>query len=953
MRILIDLQGAQTGSRFRGIGRSATALTRAIIRNRGDHEVLILLNGLFPDTIDPIRKEFAAILPADHIVVFAAPSPVAGLIADNAWRIEAAELIREWVINALAPDALLITSLFEGAGDDSVTSIRPMGTTMATAVVLHDLIPFLDPDRYLGDPAANKWYYSKITSLRNADLLLAVSESSRREAVEALGFDASRVVAVHSAADERFTRANLSVKERETFLERMGIRRRFVLHASKIEPRKNFEGLIRAFGRLTAPVRETHQLVLVGDHGSEEQGALRRLASDAGLAADDIVFPGHVSDSELIALYSLCSLFVFPSFHEGFGLPALEAMCCGAAVIGSNKTSIPEVIGREDALFDPHSDQSMTALIERALTDAEFHESLRAHALQWSKRFSWNETARLALKALEEVAPSRASARARQDISILLAQIGAIRVGASPDRKSLVAVADCIAKNERAMSQWARVRGDDKNGVEDEIDSAQNRLDIEERRYDATFVKQLYHIFHNREPDADGFKSHLGALRSGREPHELVEEFLKSEEFSLRMMPHRRRPVAAMPSATKSSGQLASPPEVEVIRREIWLREDRPRILLLKLDHIGDFVITLGAFRLIRDTWPKAHITLVCGPWNQALAKQSGLFDTILCCSFYPDTSAQYDKEAVMAKGLEKYRALLLGAYDLAVDLRYFDDNRMLLSHTDAKYRAGYVASGIRLDLALPISPEPELTVHNGARAMALAAAVAWTFGAPAGGVRQRLLNGRAPRRAFGKGVVIGIAPGTGNPVKSWGRERFAELARILQARGNYQIVLIGGNAERVDTQFIAESLPKAHVADLAGALSIADLPPVIAGLDLFIGNDTGTTHMAAMMGVPTVCIYSGQTHIESWGPVGANVVILRRSVGCSPCNLADIGHCAWNHQCMDIPPTRVAAEALGLHETADFASRDCRRWDLHAYRFSALGKEGQKLARKINLARN
>src|SRR5271169_3459071 len=224
MRILIDLQGAQTGSRYRGIGRSATALAKAIIRKRGNHEVFILLNGLFQDTIDPIQDEFSALLPRQNLLAFAVPSPIKGLVAEDAWRREAAQLIREWVINALAPDVLLITSLFEGAGDHSVTSIGQLETSTRTAVLLHDLIPFLDPERYLADPASNTWYYSKIEALRNAGLLLAVSDSSRREAVDALGFNTERVVAIHSAADERFTKANVSPENSRTFLESMGIR---------------------------------------------------------------------------------------------------------------------------------------------------------------------------------------------------------------------------------------------------------------------------------------------------------------------------------------------------------------------------------------------------------------------------------------------------------------------------------------------------------------------------------------------------------------------------------------------------------------------------------------------------------------------------------------------------------------------------------------------------------
>ncbi len=364
---------------------------------------------------------------------------------------------------------------------------------------------------------------------------------------------------------------------------------------------------------------------------------------------------------------------------------------------------------------------------------------------------------------------------------------------------------------------------------------------------------------------------------------------------------------------TASAVHSPSDPVIEAIRHEAWGREDRPRILLLKLDHIGDFVMTLDAFRLIRDTWPKAEITLVCGPWNKSIAEQSGLFDSILTCNFYPDTTTNYDKESVIRRGLAEFSSLKLGTYNLAVDLRYFDDNRILLSHTDAEYRAGYEAEGVPLDLALPVGPEHETTAHMGARSMALAAAVAWTFGTPPGGARDRLLNGRTPVRHFKHGAVAGIAPGTRNALKSWGRERFLELAHLLREQGDFRIVLIGGDTDRSDTQFIAESLPTANVADLAGTLPIDDVPPIFAGLDLFIGGDTGTTHMAAAMGVPTICIYSGVTNVESWRPVGPYVVTLRASVACSPCFLATPEECRWGRRCMDILPARVAAEAIEL----------------------------------------
>ena len=103
---------------------------------------------------------------------------------------------------------------------------------------------------------------------------------------------------------------------------------------------------------------------------------LEQLAARHGMSRDELVLTGYVPDEDLVALYNLCALFVFPSWHEGFGLPALEAMRCGAPVIAANSSSLPEVVGWEDALFAPRSDDAMADKMTRALTDSSFRAEL-------------------------------------------------------------------------------------------------------------------------------------------------------------------------------------------------------------------------------------------------------------------------------------------------------------------------------------------------------------------------------------------------------------------------------------------------------------------------------------------------------------------------------------------------------------------------------------------------
>ncbi|HQA82417.1 MAG TPA: glycosyltransferase [Syntrophales bacterium] len=403
MRIVIDMQGAQTESRFRGIGRYTLSLTKAMARNKREHEVIIALNGLFPDTIEPIRETLEGLVPQEDIHVWYTPGPVRTCDSDNRWRRETAEYVREAFLANLRPDIVHISSLFEGYTDDAVTSIGNFSKGVITAVTLYDLIPFIHPDSFLAHPFVKNWYFKKIDQLRKADLVLSISESSRREGMVHLGLSAHHVINVSSAADDHFRRIDISSSAEDLLRRRYGIQRAFVMYTGGIDPRKNIEGLIRAFARLPAPLRSRYQLVIVCSIRPDSQNALERIARRHGLDKGELVLTGFVPEDDLLALYNLCELFVFPSWHEGFGLPALEAMLCGAPVIAANTSSLPEVIGLEEALFDPHSEGSLAEKMEEALRDSDFRCRLIDHGRKQAGKFSWDESARRAVAAFEGI----------------------------------------------------------------------------------------------------------------------------------------------------------------------------------------------------------------------------------------------------------------------------------------------------------------------------------------------------------------------------------------------------------------------------------------------------------------------------------------------------------------------------------------------------------------------
>ena len=403
MRIVLDLQGAQGANRFRGIGRYTRALSQAIVRNAGVHEVRLALNGLLEETVEPLRTEFEGLIPQDHIHVWA---PVGPLRQDNnygAWRSKASEGLREGFLASLQPDVVHICSLFEGRSDESVTSIGALTLTQPTSMTLYDLIPIVHRDLYLVDQSYEDWYERKLDHLRRAKLWLAISESTRQEAINYLGVPEEWVVNISGATDARFQPMTLSAEETQAMRQRYDLSRPYVMYTGGIDLRKNVEGLVRAYARLPEAVRRAHQLAIVCSVQPQERIVLERLASMQGLAPGELILTGYVPDEDLVKLYNLCEAFAFPSWHEGFGLPALEAMACGAPVIGAGTSSVPEVLGRQDALFDPHQDSSITAKLFEVLTDDAFRGDLRRHGLQQAKQFSWDQTARRAIGAMERL----------------------------------------------------------------------------------------------------------------------------------------------------------------------------------------------------------------------------------------------------------------------------------------------------------------------------------------------------------------------------------------------------------------------------------------------------------------------------------------------------------------------------------------------------------------------
>jgi glycosyltransferase involved in cell wall biosynthesis len=176
----------------------------------------------------------------------------------------------------------------------------------------------------------------------------------------------------------------------------------FILSVGDIQPRKNHIGLIRAFARMVhAYPQLKHNLVMVGKP-TWFFDKVQEAARESGVA-DRIQFVGFVSDVDLLHMYNACDCFVFPSFYEGFGFPALEAMACGRAVVCSDASALPEVVDGAAILFDPYATDEMVRAIADVLLDAELRGRMERLGIQRAAHFSWQKTAQKTLDAFHQV----------------------------------------------------------------------------------------------------------------------------------------------------------------------------------------------------------------------------------------------------------------------------------------------------------------------------------------------------------------------------------------------------------------------------------------------------------------------------------------------------------------------------------------------------------------------
>lgn len=330
-----------------------------------------------------------------ELVLYTRERPGPGLLPDEGrFELKVIPFPRLWTHVRLSwemlrdkPDALFVPG-----------HVIPLVHPEAAVATVHDLGHLHYPEAY---PRTTLKYLAWSTehNIRSASHLLADSEATKQDVVKHFSVPPEQVTVVYPGLRTPWPPPQ-DAREAARILAEYRIEGPYILYVGTLQPRKNVERLIEAFAKAKKGGGIRERLVLAGRIGWLPEGILRRL----GEAGEAVTMAGYVPDEHLPALYAGCTLFVLPSLFEGFGMPVVEAMACGAPVLAADSSSLPEVVGDAGVLFDPHDTDALAEAIRWLCEHASFREELRQKGFKRAREFTWEEAARRTLAVLDRVA---------------------------------------------------------------------------------------------------------------------------------------------------------------------------------------------------------------------------------------------------------------------------------------------------------------------------------------------------------------------------------------------------------------------------------------------------------------------------------------------------------------------------------------------------------------------
>lgn len=382
MRIGIDIRSLAAGRRT-GVEEYTIGLLKELFRLGGGHEYVLFYNAWGNAEPD---LSFAEGFPHVSIRRFHIPNKLLNL---SLWYFRYPKLDR--LIGGV--DVFFMPNL----------NFAAFSKETKLFVTAHDLSFELFPEHFSWKQRLWHFAINFRGLLRRADRVIAVSKSTQDDLLSFYALPKEKVSVICSGVDERFKPISRNDLGLIATQEKYHLPYRFFLYLGTIEPRKNLESLIKAFEvfhRTAIGEAGKYELVLAGRPGWNYKGLFKLIA--ASTAKEAIHMVGFVDDADKPALYNLASVFVYPSFYEGFGFPPLEALACGTPVIASHSASLPEVIGEAGVLIDPYRPDEILQALREITKDRSFQEKLRERALTQRRYFTWYQAGQAFLDLLKQ-----------------------------------------------------------------------------------------------------------------------------------------------------------------------------------------------------------------------------------------------------------------------------------------------------------------------------------------------------------------------------------------------------------------------------------------------------------------------------------------------------------------------------------------------------------------------
>jgi glycosyltransferase involved in cell wall biosynthesis len=276
----------------------------------------------------------------------------------------------------------------------------PISKKFKTVATLYDLIPLSFSEIYLKNKPLDirLGYKSILRRYQRADHIISISEATKRDAIQLLGISEDKITVVPLAFDKRLFYPLKDSNGINKIKIKYNLPERYFLYSGSLEPHKNIDRVLKAYKPLS---NLPERFVFIGIH-SRRQGESFSCQIKELKLMERIRHLGYVEDSDLSALYSGATAFVFPSLKEGFGLPVLEAMACDCPVISSNLSAMPEVVGEAGILIDPHDEKTLQESMVRLSSDKRLREQLREKGLKQASLFSWERCAQKTLEVYKK-----------------------------------------------------------------------------------------------------------------------------------------------------------------------------------------------------------------------------------------------------------------------------------------------------------------------------------------------------------------------------------------------------------------------------------------------------------------------------------------------------------------------------------------------------------------------